>query len=72
MSWKRTRTTSTGEIRHTGYYRNPSGATRSAGSFTRVKDAFSAVGRGGPAAPPGSLRQVWLISSMTASRHGPA
>ena len=50
----------------TGVCAGHSGATRSAGSFTRVKDAFSAVGRGGPAAPPGSLRQVWLISSITA------
>ena len=43
MSWKRTRTTSTGKVRHTGYYRDPTGATRSAGTFTRVKDALSAA-----------------------------
>ena len=43
MSWKRTRTTSTGKVRHSGYYRDPSGATRSAGTFTRVKDALSAA-----------------------------
>jgi hypothetical protein len=40
VSWKHTRTTSTGKIRHTGYYRDPSGATRSAGTFTRVKDSL--------------------------------
>lgn len=43
MSWKRTRTTSGGKIRHTGYYRDPSGQTRSAGTFTRVKDALDAA-----------------------------
>ncbi len=43
MSWKRTRTTSAGKVRHTGYYRDPSGATRSAGTFTRVKDALAAA-----------------------------
>jgi hypothetical protein len=43
VSWKRTRTTSAGKIRHSGYYRDPSGATRSAGTFTRVKDALSAA-----------------------------
>lgn len=43
MSWKRTRTTSAGKVRHTGCYRDPSGATRSAGTFTRVKDALAAA-----------------------------
>ena len=43
MSWKRTRTTSSGKVRHTGYYRDPTGQTRSAGTFTRVKDALAAA-----------------------------
>ena len=43
MSWKRTRTTSAGQVRRTGYYRDPNGATRSAGTFTRVKDALAAA-----------------------------
>ena len=43
MSWKRTRTSSAGKFRHSGYYRNPCGATRSAGTFTRFKDALSAA-----------------------------
>jgi integrase len=43
VSWKRTRTTNAGKVRHTGYYRDPTGATRSAGTFTRVKDALAAA-----------------------------
>ena len=61
MSWKRTRTTSTGKIRHSGYYRDPTGATRSAGTFTRVKDALSAKGTWtDPDAPVVTLDQPTL------------
>lgn len=43
MSWKRTRTTASGKVRHIGLYRDPSGQTRSAGTFNRAKDAQNAA-----------------------------
>ena len=43
MAWKRTRTTASGKVRHTGLYRDPSGETRSAGTFSRAKDAQNAA-----------------------------
>ena len=43
MAWRRTRTTASGKVRHTGLYRDPSGETRSAGTFSRAKDAQNAA-----------------------------
>ncbi len=39
MTWRKTRTTNSGKVRHTGLYRDPDGNERSAGTFSRVKDA---------------------------------
>ena len=43
MAWRRTRTTASGKVRHTGLYRDPHGETRSAGTFSRAKDAQNAA-----------------------------
>jgi integrase len=43
MTWRKTRTTSSGKVRHTGLYRDPDGNERSAGTFSRAKDADSAA-----------------------------
>lgn len=39
MTWRKTRTTGSGKVRHTGMYRDPDGNERSAGTFSRAKDA---------------------------------
>ncbi len=43
MTWRKTRTTSSGKVRHTGLYRDPDGNERSAGTFSRAKDADAAA-----------------------------
>lgn len=43
MTWRKTRTTSSGKVRHTGLYRDPDGNERSAGTFSKAKDADAAA-----------------------------
>jgi integrase len=43
MTWRKTRTTSSGKVRHTGLYRDPDGNERSAGTYSRAKDADAAA-----------------------------
>jgi len=43
MTWRKTRTTNSGKVRHTGLYRDPDGNERSAGTFSRAKDADAAA-----------------------------
>ena len=45
MAWTRVRVTSDGQRRHTGYYRDPAGATRSAGTFSNERAALRAAQR---------------------------
>ena len=42
MAWTRVRVTSEGQRRHIGYYRDPAGATRSAGTFSNERAALRA------------------------------
>jgi len=42
MAWTRVRVTSDAQRRHIGYYRDPAGATRSAGTFTNERAALRA------------------------------
>ena len=45
MAWSRERVDSQGRRRHTGYYRDPAGKTRSAGTFTSARAAVRAAQR---------------------------
>lgn len=45
MAWSRGRVDSEGQRRHTGYYRDPAGKTRSAGTFTSERAALRAAQR---------------------------
>ncbi|PZS25963.1 MAG: site-specific integrase [Pseudonocardiales bacterium] len=45
MAWSRKRVDSDGQRRHTGYYRDPAGKTRSAGTFTSERAALRAAQR---------------------------
>ena len=45
MAWSRVRVDSEGQRRHTGYYRDPEGKTRSAGTFPSQRAALRAAQR---------------------------
>lgn len=45
MAWSRERVDSDGQRRHTGYYRDPEGRTRSAGTYTAERAALRAAQR---------------------------
>ena len=60
MAWARRRTTDAGEERFTGYYRDPTGRTRSAGRYPSRRAALRAAGRREHQVADGS----WLDASL--------
>ena len=60
MAWARRRQTDAGEERFTGYYRDPTGRTRSAGSYPSRRAALRAAGRQEHQVADGS----WLDASL--------
>ncbi len=45
MAWAQVRVSSDGQRRHIGYYRDPTGSTRSAGTFSNERAAQRAEGK---------------------------